>query len=148
MRLHAGDKLGPHEIVGPIGAGGMGGVYKARDTRLQRTVAVKVLPGAIAKREDLLARFEREARAGASLSDLGPAWSLVLKMAVTVAVIAPLGLEHECGIERFGIGDGDFSCHLSGVVSDAGFGRLVVSGGGVGVSGDGGAGLEAGLILL
>jgi hypothetical protein len=64
-----GEKLGPYEILALIGAGGMGEVYKARDTRLDRTVAVKVLPEHIAKREDLRARFEREARAVASLME-------------------------------------------------------------------------------
>ena len=68
MPLTPGDKLGPYEILSPIGAGGMGEVYKARDTRLDRSVAVKVLPEHIAKREDLRARFEREARAVASLN--------------------------------------------------------------------------------
>ena len=68
MALSAGGKLGSYEILSPIGAGGMGEVYKARDTRLHRTVAIKVLPEHIAKREDLRARFEREARAAASLN--------------------------------------------------------------------------------
>ncbi len=68
MPLTAGDQLGPYEILSPIGAGGMGEVYKARDTRLDRFVAVKVLPAHIAKRDDLRARFEREARAVASLN--------------------------------------------------------------------------------
>ncbi|MCC7157103.1 MAG: serine/threonine-protein kinase [Bryobacterales bacterium] len=68
MPLSVGDKLGPYEILSPLGAGGMGEVYKARDTRLDRSVAVKVLPEHIAKREDLRARFEREARAVASLN--------------------------------------------------------------------------------
>ena len=68
MPLSAGDRLGPYEVLSPIGAGGMGEVYKARDTRLDRTVAIKVLPEHIAKREDLRARFEREARAVASLN--------------------------------------------------------------------------------
>ena len=68
MPLAVGEKLGPYEILGPIGAGGMGEVYKAQDTRLHRTVAIKVLPEHIAKREDLRARFEREARAVASLN--------------------------------------------------------------------------------
>jgi serine/threonine protein kinase len=68
MPLQSGDKLGPYEILVPIGAGGMGEVYRARDTRLDRTVAVKVLPEHIARREDLRARFEREARAVASLN--------------------------------------------------------------------------------
>ncbi len=68
MPLSSGDKLGPYEILSPLGAGGMGEVYKARDTRLDRSVAVKVLPEHIAKREDLRGRFEREARAVASLN--------------------------------------------------------------------------------
>jgi serine/threonine protein kinase len=68
MTLSAGQKLGPYEILSPLGAGGMGEVYKARDTRLDRFVAVKVLPEHIAKREDLRQRFEREARAVASLN--------------------------------------------------------------------------------
>ena len=68
MPLSPGDKLGPYDVIGPIGAGGMGEVYKARDTRLDRTVAIKVLPEHIAKRDDLRFRFEREARAVASLN--------------------------------------------------------------------------------
>jgi serine/threonine protein kinase len=68
MALSAGTKLGPCEVLSPIGAGGMGEVYKARDTRLDRTVAIKVLPEHIAKREDLRARFKREAHAVASLN--------------------------------------------------------------------------------
>ena len=68
MPLSPGEKLGPYEIVSAIGAGGMGEVYKARDTRLDRAVAIKVLPEHIAKREDLRQRFEREARAVASLN--------------------------------------------------------------------------------
>ncbi len=68
MPLATGDKLSHYEILAPIGAGGMGEVYKARDTRLDRVVAIKVLPEHIAKREDLKARFEREARAVASLN--------------------------------------------------------------------------------
>lgn len=68
VRLAAGEKLGPYEVLHPLGAGGMGEVNKARDTRLDRTVAVKVLPEEIAQREDLRARFEREARAVACCS--------------------------------------------------------------------------------
>src|SRR3954469_9734192 len=65
--LAAGTRLGPYEVVGAIGAGGMGEVYKARDTRLERTVAIKILPGELASDPDLRARFEREARAIAAL---------------------------------------------------------------------------------
>jgi len=68
MPLTTGARLGSYEILGPIGAGGMGEVYKARDTRLHRTVAIKVLPEHISKRQDLRKRFEREARAVASLN--------------------------------------------------------------------------------
>jgi serine/threonine protein kinase len=68
MPLSAGEKVGPYEILSPLGAGGMGEVYKARDTRLDRFVAIKVLPEHIANREDLRQRFEREAHAVASLN--------------------------------------------------------------------------------
>ena len=64
----SGAKLGPYEILSPIGAGGMGEVYKARDTRLDRTVAIKVLPAHLADRAELRERFEREAKTIASLN--------------------------------------------------------------------------------
>jgi eukaryotic-like serine/threonine-protein kinase len=63
MTLPPGTKLGPYEIVGPLGAGGMGEVYRAFDTRLERTVAVKVLPSHLTSNSDLRFRFEREAKA-------------------------------------------------------------------------------------
>src|ERR1700726_2752071 len=74
MPLSVGDKLGPYEILAPIGAGGMGEVYRARDTRLDRTVAVKVSAAEFSE------RFDREARAVAALNhphicqlyDVGP----------------------------------------------------------------------------
>ena len=68
MPLAPGARFGPYEVVAPLGAGGMGEVYRARDERLQRDVAVKVLPPAVAGDPDRLARFEREARALAKLS--------------------------------------------------------------------------------
>jgi eukaryotic-like serine/threonine-protein kinase len=68
MMLAAGTKLGPYEILSPLGAGGMGEVYKARDAKLGRDVAVKVLPEKLAADADSLSRFEREARAVAALS--------------------------------------------------------------------------------
>ena len=68
MPLTPGTRLGPYEIVSAIGAGGMGEVYKARDTRLDRTVAVKVLPQHVSSDPELRERFEREARAVASLN--------------------------------------------------------------------------------
>ncbi|MEI6245648.1 MAG: serine/threonine-protein kinase, partial [Acidobacteriota bacterium] len=68
MSIPSGTRLGPYTIVSSIGAGGMGEVYKARDTRLQRDVAIKVVPKAIAGDAAALARFEREAQAVAALS--------------------------------------------------------------------------------
>jgi eukaryotic-like serine/threonine-protein kinase len=68
MRLAAGDRLGSFEILAPLGAGGMGEVFRARDTRLGREVAVKILPEALADDPHALARFEQEARAVAALS--------------------------------------------------------------------------------
>lgn len=69
MSLAIGTKLGPYEIVAPLGAGGMGEVYKATDTRLSRLVAIKVLPSHWADNTEMKLRFEREARTIASLSD-------------------------------------------------------------------------------
>ncbi len=68
MPLQPGTTLGPYEILSPIGAGGMGEVYKARDTRLDRTVAIKVLPEHVASDPDLKQRFEREAKTISSLN--------------------------------------------------------------------------------
>src|SRR5262245_21036558 len=68
MPLSAGSRLGPYEILVPLGAGGMGEVYRARDLKLGREVAIKVLPPATAAVPGALARFEREANAVASLS--------------------------------------------------------------------------------
>src|SRR5229473_3142670 len=68
MLISPGEKLGPYEILAPIGAGGMGEVYKARDTKLGREVAIKVLPLALARDPERLARFEREAKVLASLN--------------------------------------------------------------------------------
>ncbi len=68
MALTSGTRLGPYEILAPIGAGGMGEVYKANDTRLDRIVAIKVLPEHLAESPERKARFEREAKA---ISQLG-----------------------------------------------------------------------------
>src|SRR6266496_1544154 len=68
MTISAGTRLGPYEILAPLGAGGMGEVYRARDRKLDRDVAVKVLPLSVAADPDTLARFEREAKAVAALS--------------------------------------------------------------------------------
>src|SRR6266540_446167 len=68
MALSAGSRLGPYEVIAPLGAGGMGEVYKARDTRLERTVAVKVLPSHLSASAEVRQRFEREAKTISQLS--------------------------------------------------------------------------------
>jgi serine/threonine protein kinase len=68
MTLSAGKKLGPYEVIGPLGAGGMGEVYRAKDTRLDRTVALKVLPTHLSADPEAKQRFDREARSISSLS--------------------------------------------------------------------------------
>src|SRR5690349_21321900 len=68
MSLAPGTRLGPYEIVATLGAGGMGEVYRARDTKLERQVAIKILPDAVAHDPERLARFEREAKILASLN--------------------------------------------------------------------------------
>src|SRR5438876_1803612 len=68
MSVSAGTRLGPYDVISALGAGGMGEVYRARDARLGRDVAIKVLPDRIAQDPEALGRFEREARAVAALS--------------------------------------------------------------------------------
>ena len=68
MPLTSGSGLGPYEVLDPLGAGGMGEVYRVRDTRLDRTVAIKGLPEVFARNPERLARFDREAKLLASLS--------------------------------------------------------------------------------
>src|SRR5881398_883239 len=80
MTLSPSTRLGPYEILAPLGAGGMGEVYCAKDTRLDRTVAIKVLPSHLSDNAEIRQRFEREARAVSSLNhphicalyDVGP----------------------------------------------------------------------------
>ena len=68
MQLQAGEKLGPYEILNPLGAGGMGEVYKARDSRLNRLVAIKVLPAERVADEGRKRRFIQEAQAASALN--------------------------------------------------------------------------------
>src|SRR5215203_3536712 len=69
MAFEAGTRIGPYEILSPLGAGGMGAVYRARDIRLERIVAVKVVTSALASDPEARQRFEEEARAIAALND-------------------------------------------------------------------------------
>jgi serine/threonine protein kinase len=68
VTLSTGTRLGPYEVLSPLGSGGMGEVYRARDTRLERDVAIKVLPDRMVQDSAALSRFEREAKAVAALS--------------------------------------------------------------------------------
>src|SRR5574341_1337772 len=68
MQLGAGHRIGPYEVLGPLGAGGMGEVYRARDPRLGREVAIKILPSDVSLDPDRLQRFEQEARAAGILN--------------------------------------------------------------------------------
>ena len=83
MPLKPGTMLGPHEILSLIGAGGMGEVYKARDSRLDRIVAIKVLPAHLAGNPELRERFEREARTSCIV--LWKPWSSNLRRGLTVS---------------------------------------------------------------
>ena len=91
LTLTPGTRLGAYEITGSLGSGGMGEVYRARDSRLRRNVAIKILPEALARSPDRLARFEREAQVLASLNhphigqiygheECGPGWALVMEL--------------------------------------------------------------------
>ena len=80
LPLATGARLGPYEILSPLGAGGMGEVYRARDTRLERTVAVKVLPTHMASSPEVRQRFEREAK---TISQLSPIYALCTTSAGT-----------------------------------------------------------------
>jgi serine/threonine protein kinase len=68
MSLPPGARLGPHEILGPLGQGGMGEVYRARDSRLGRDVAIKILPTELARDSERLAQLEQEARSASALN--------------------------------------------------------------------------------
>src|ERR1700746_1352316 len=116
MTIAAGTRLGPYEILAPLGAGGMGEVYKARDTRLDRTVAIKV------SKEAFSERFEREARAVAALNhpnicqlyDVGPDY-LVMEF-VEGAPIASVDSTRKLLDIAVQISDGLAAAHAAGIV--------------------------------
>ena len=101
MPLEPGSRIGPYEIVSLIGTGGMGEVYRARDTRLDRDVAIKILPEAFAGDPDRVRRFEQEARAIAALNhphicqihDVGPGYLVLEYVEGTPLLHGPLGVE-------------------------------------------------------
>src|SRR6478609_8039443 len=88
LSLTPGTRLGPYEIVAALGAGGMGEVYRARDTRLDRDVAIKILPEAFAADADRVARFQREAKTLASLNHPNIAQIFGLEQAGDVHALA------------------------------------------------------------
>ena len=131
MTIGAGSRLGPYEIISRIGAGGMGVVFRARDPRLRRDVALKVLPGDLAEDRDRLARFEREARAASALNhpniitiyEIGRAENVAyIAMELVVGVTlremvgqAPLETERLCDLGAQ-IADGLAKAHSAGIV--------------------------------
>jgi serine/threonine-protein kinase len=122
MPLSAGDKLGPYEIVAQIGAGGMGEVYRARDSKLNRDVAIKVLPAALANDAQYMARFEREAQVLASLNHPNIATvygveqgALVMEFVEGANLHGPMSLDEAIPIARQ-IAAGLEAAHERGVV--------------------------------
>jgi serine/threonine-protein kinase len=120
--LSPGDKLGPYEILAPIGAGGMGEVYRARDTRLKRDVALKVLPDTFARDPERMARFEREAELLASLNHPNIASiygvegrALVMEFVDGQTLPSPLSIETAIGDARQ-IADALEYAHERGVI--------------------------------
>ncbi|MGP8243709.1 MAG: protein kinase domain-containing protein [Bryobacteraceae bacterium] len=122
MPLAAGDRLGPYEVLAPIGAGGMGEVYRARDCKLNREVAVKVLPAALANDAQHMARFEREAQMLAALNHPNIATvygvehgALVMELVEGADLHGPMPLEEAIPIARQ-IAAGLEAAHERGIV--------------------------------
>src|SRR5271154_6780854 len=122
MPLAAGDRLGPYEILAPIGAGGMGEVYRARDTKLKREVALKVLPDSFARDPERMARFQREAEVLASLNHPNIAQiygveerALVMELVEGETLHGPLPLDTALNYARQ-IGDALEAAHEKGII--------------------------------
>src|SRR5438067_2334224 len=122
MPFSIGDKLGPYEILAPLGAGGMGEVYRARDSKLRRDVAIKVLPAALAGDAQYMARFEREAQMLAALNHPNIATvygieqgALVMELVEGADLKGPLPLEEAIAIARQ-IAAGLEAAHERGVI--------------------------------
>ena len=122
MPLSAGTRLGPYEILAPIGAGGMGEVYRAKDTGLDREVAIKVLPDALARDPERLARFKREAKVLASLNhpNIGQIYgvesqALVMELVEGETLKGPLPIETALNYARQ-IAEALEAAHEKGIV--------------------------------
>jgi eukaryotic-like serine/threonine-protein kinase len=122
MPLSAGDRLGPYEIVAPLGAGGMGEVYRARDSKLNRDVAVRVLPAALANDAQYMARFEREAQMLAALNHPNIATvygveqgALVMELVEGADLRGPLPLDEAIAVARQ-IAAGLEAAHEKGII--------------------------------
>ena len=122
MSLTAGTRLGPYEILSPLGAGGMGEVYRAKDTKLKREVAVKVLPESFASDPDRMARFQREAEVLAALNHPNIAQiygveegALVMELVEGETLKGPLPLETALHYARQ-IADALEAAHEKGIV--------------------------------
>jgi hypothetical protein len=134
MPLSTGTRLGPYEILAPIGAGGMGEVYKARDTKLDREVAIKVLPPALARDPERLARFEREAKVLASLNhpniaqiygieESSTSRALVMELVPGETLKGPLPLEAALNYAKQ-IAEALEAAHTGGITSKSNLQRL------------------------
>src|SRR4030081_1432654 len=122
MQLSPGTSVGPYEILAPLGAGGMGEVYRAKDTRLKRDVALKVLPEAFANDPARMARFQREAEVLASLNHPNIAQvygaeehALIMELVEGVALKGPLPVETALQYARQ-IADALEAAHEKGIV--------------------------------
>jgi len=122
MPLSPGDKRGPYEILAPLGAGGIGEVYRARDGKLNRDVAIKVLPAALAGDAQYLARFEREAQMLAAQNHPNIATvygieqgALVMELVEGADLKGPLPLEEAIAIARQ-IAAGLEAAHEKGII--------------------------------
>ena len=122
MRLSSGDNFGPYEILAPIGAGGMGEVYRARDKKLKRDVALKVLPAAFFADPSRMARFQREAEVLASLNHPNIAHiygveegALVMELVEGESPKGPMLLDEACKI-AMQIADALQYAHNKGVI--------------------------------
>src|SRR5258708_1107368 len=122
MSLTPGSRIGPYEVLSAIGAGGMGEVYRARDTKLNRDVAIKVLPAAMAQDAERMARFQREAQVLAALNHPNIAQiygmesnSLIMEFVPGENLHGPLGIEEALAIAKQ-IADALEAAHEKGIV--------------------------------